>query len=287
MEIPEFLHISRALKVFAGTSAGDHQSQSHIRPTHRHVALRLVIEGGFFPEEITPRPPLSSERTNKGWSLKYTPEEETESEATVFGGIKTKKIDVVAAKPGVGPVLAVSVKGTLGAFRNFANRMEEAIGDSTNIHVMYPGLVYGFLALVRANMESEGFSANDIGIHSDGSISPQILRHYNVLMDMMGRKFIRNEYTRYESVGLALVHGGKRALGQVRPDFPPEDSGLRLEEFFPRLFRVYDLRFPLRAPALAKVRRAEWREDSPFFQLIRSVSTQSLSEAMGYEPRIS
>lgn len=44
---PEFLHIDEALRVFA--TAVVHQSQEHIRPMHRHVVLRLVLEGGLFP----------------------------------------------------------------------------------------------------------------------------------------------------------------------------------------------------------------------------------------------
>jgi len=89
------------------------------------VALRLVVEGGFWPDEITPHPPVKARKIREGWSLEYAPELETTSESTVFGGMKTKQIDVVVAKNGVGPVLAVSVKGTFRAYRNLVNRMEE------------------------------------------------------------------------------------------------------------------------------------------------------------------
>lgn len=46
-----------ALHTFA-TYAGATQSQQHIKPLHYYVACRLVLEGGFLPEEITPRPPF-------------------------------------------------------------------------------------------------------------------------------------------------------------------------------------------------------------------------------------
>ena len=203
----DFLRISEALRVFA--SATVHQSQAHIKPTHRHASTRLVIEGGFLPDEITPHPPIRAVHGSSGWSLEYAPEEETAGELTVFGGMKTKQIDVVVAKTGIGPVVAVSVKGTFRAYRNLVNRMEEAIGDSTNVHVMYPGLVYGFLSLLRANRETDGYSANDLRIAADNSVSPQIKRYYAALCEMTGRRFIRDDYTRYEAVALVVV--GKRS----------------------------------------------------------------------------
>ncbi len=285
--LPEYLNLRHALQVFAATRSGKHQSQAHIKPTHLHAAMRLVIEGGFFPTEITPRPPLEAVKQSGGWALAQAAEDTASGEATVFGGIKTKKLDVVAAKHGVGPVLAVSVKGTLGAFRNFANRMEEAIGDSTNIHVMYPGLVYGFLALVRANRQEEGFTGNDVAIYSDGSVSPQIIRHYGALSEMTGRTFVRNDFTRYEAVALALIEGRHGLEGEVNRDFPDPASGLALEAFFPRLLQVYDIRFPTRAPGLPAVRRMRWRRDSPVFERIREVTGEPLEAALGYEPRLS
>lgn len=37
------------------------QDQNHIQPLHWHIAARLVIEGGFRPEDVTPRPPFRAE----------------------------------------------------------------------------------------------------------------------------------------------------------------------------------------------------------------------------------
>lgn len=280
----EYVNITQALRVFAGAAA--HQSQEHIKPTHQYVALRLVIEGGFFPDEVTPHPPVRATRVREGWSLEYAPEVETASESTVFGGMKTKQIDVVVAKSGIGPVLAVSLKGTFRAYRNLVNRMEEAIGDSTNVHVMYPGMVYGFLSLIRANRASEGYSANDIGIGANSTVSPQIQRYMAALNEMTGRKFVRNDYTRYEAVGLILVENSDPLIGTVNPVFPPPDSLLRIEPFFSRLFKVYDLRYPLRAERMPAVRRAEWLDNSPLFQEIMTRYACTLDEALGYSARL-
>ncbi len=90
-------------------------------------AVRLVIEGGFHPDEIIPHPPLVVENKAGQSRLAFDLAAEREDEQTVLGGLKTKDIDVVVAKPGVGPVIAISVNGTGGALRNLTNRMEEAI----------------------------------------------------------------------------------------------------------------------------------------------------------------
>ena len=46
---------SEAFRHFA-TYEGRTQSQRHIKPLHWYVACRLVLEGGFRPSEIQPRP---------------------------------------------------------------------------------------------------------------------------------------------------------------------------------------------------------------------------------------
>ena len=38
---------------------GTTQSQQHIKPLHWYVACRLVLEGGFHPDEVKPRPPFT------------------------------------------------------------------------------------------------------------------------------------------------------------------------------------------------------------------------------------
>jgi hypothetical protein len=49
---------------------------------------------------------------------------------------------------------------------------------------------------------------------------------------MAGRRFVRNDYTRYESVGLALVENSGPLVGTVHAEFPPPESSLRVEPFF-------------------------------------------------------
>ena len=52
---------AQALAAFA-EFIGKTQSASHIKPLHWYVACRLVLEGGFSPDDITPRPPFRVQR---------------------------------------------------------------------------------------------------------------------------------------------------------------------------------------------------------------------------------
>jgi hypothetical protein len=97
---------------------------------------------------------------------------------------------VVVSLRGIGPVLAVSCKGTIGAYRNLTNRMEEAIGDCTNIHAAYPALVYGFVSLIKANMAPLAVG-NDIAIDSTGSVVTTIQRYHLALSNLSGRRWLR------------------------------------------------------------------------------------------------
>ena len=147
---------AEALAAFAEFT-GKTQSASHIKPLHWYVACRLVLEGGFDPADITPRPPFRVQRrSGTPPILHFDATVAGGGERTVLGGLKTKNVDVVVTRDGIGPVLAVSCKGVTGAFRNLTNRMEETIGECTNLHITYPALVLGYLVLLRANRIVEG-----------------------------------------------------------------------------------------------------------------------------------
>lgn len=252
-----------ALTAFVLNASG-HQSQGHIRPLHHYVACRLVVEGGFAPDDITPRPPFVVSTHNGRLILRHDPTAGGSGERTVLGGLKTKAVDVVVTKPGIGPVLAVSMKGTLGAFRNLTNRMEEAIGDCTNLHIAYPALVYGFFQVLRATRAKAGVEANDACILEDGTVSDMIRRYHDVLARLAGRDDLRDDSTKYEAVSLSLVDPDEPNLGAIRPDFPSADSQLAISGFFDKLYRAYDLRFVYAAPKLEPVTaRSVWDASSP------------------------
>ena len=235
-----------ALKLFAEFS-GRTQSARQIKPLHWYVACRLVLEGGFHPDDIVPRPPFTVTKRRNQFVLTQAPETGNKGERTVLGGLKTKNVDVVVTKEGLGPVLAVSCKGVTGAFRNLTNRMEETIGECTNLHITYPAMVLGYVVLLRANRLTEEaianvppegapparqLAANDIAIQRGGEPVESIIRFHSALRELSGRRGIRDDVSRYEAIAMALVDTSSASAGSVAANFPPPDSPLRLEQFF-------------------------------------------------------
>lgn len=273
---------AEALEAFASFT-GKTQSASHIKPLHWYVASRLVVEGGFDPDDVTPRPPFRVERRGgRAPSLHSDESLAGGGERTILGGLKTKNVDVVVTREGIGPVLAVSCKGVTGAFRNLTNRMEETIGECTNLHITYPALVLGYLVLLRANRHvdallegaaaAEGdprreLAANDIALAAGGEPVAGIMRFHNALRELVDRRGIRNDVSRYEAIGFCMVEMNPDSMGALLADYPDEHSPLRFERFFEALYLRYDERFVTSAPDLAsKTRRLTWAVDSPGLQ---------------------
>ena len=61
----ECLHMTDALSAFANATST--QDQGHIKPLHQHLAMRLVLEGGYLPDEVTPHPPLQAKLKGGKW----------------------------------------------------------------------------------------------------------------------------------------------------------------------------------------------------------------------------
>ena len=278
----QWISIREVLHHFA-TYSGATQSQQHIKPLHWYVACRLVLEGGFHPDDIMPRPPFDVITRNGKHFLHFDASKATGGERTILGGLKTKNVDVVVTKEGIGPVLAVSCKGMTGAFRNLTNRMEETIGECTNLHITYPARVFGYMFVIRANrlvvaiasgLAPETTSpvrqllANDIAVQEGGEPVESIFRFHSALRELTGRRGIRNDVSRYEAVALAMIETTGDQAGEVLPHFPPQDSSLRLEKFFQTLYRRYEERYLIGAPDLKSVtRRLEWAPESPVFDV--------------------
>lgn len=264
--VDRLIDLKTALTAFV--EARTVQSQEHIRPLHQHIAQRLVIEGGFDPDIITPRPPLVVDTRGTGRRqrhlLSFDASAAIPGEQTVLGGLKTKSVDVVVALPRIGPCLAISVKGTFNAFRNLTNRMEEAAGDCTNLHMSYPALVYGFVHVMRANRSEDVPNRNDVALLPDGTVVDVIQRYHDAMSRLTGRFDLRDDVSRYEAVALALVHPRGANVAEVINEYPLAESRLAFADFFSTLYQAYDLRFVFTAPALESVtRRREWSNDSP------------------------
>lgn len=276
-EPPELTDLETALRAFAFPSAIT-QSGEHIRKLHWYTACRLVIEGGFDPAAVLPRPPLVVEKRGKRYLLHHDPGAARGGERVVLGGLKTKNIDVTVALQGIGPVLAVSLKGTHNAFRNLTNRMEEAAGDCTNLHLSYPALVYGFWNLIRANEEEDEapdthfqlgddgrYRSNDWAITAGGSLAEGVARYAHALERLSGREDLRDHPSSYEACAITLVKcRGGRSHCRVHSVYPVVDDVLEFNRMFRDLYGSYDLRYVFQAPALARrTARHRWDPASP------------------------
>jgi len=259
----EWQTLNDALTAFVKNESG-HQGAGHIKPLHWYVASRLVLEGGFDPDDITPRPPFVVQRIGKRRVIEHDETRGEGDERTVLGGLKTKNIDVVVTKDGIGPVIAVSMKGTLKAFRNLTNRMEEAVGDCTNLHISYPALVYGFLHVLCANHEDDQIPTNDVVVLKTGHVAEPIRRYCELMSRLAGRNDIRDVTTKYEAVSICLVDPRDKSVGEIINERLSAVGLLDVDQFFSRLYDQYDQRFVYAAPLLAKVtRRHEWDSESP------------------------
>ena len=164
--------------------------------------------------------------------------------------------------------------------------MEETIGECTNLHITYPALALGYLVLIRANRTAETvleqigeatetgepareLAANDIAMSKGGEPIAGIMRFHNALRELLGRRGIRNDVSRYEAIGLGMVEMDASNRGELLDNYPVEESPLRIERFFDTLYLRYDERFVTSAPDLSTItRRLEWAVDSPAFELL-------------------
>ena len=284
--VPQDIFLENAARAFV--EATSTESAEHIKPLHRYLAMRFVIEGGFDPASIMPQPPLTGTIKDGRWQLSFESRGVKIREQVVLGALKSKRIDLVVAKDGIGPVVAVSVKGTSRAFRNLVNRTEEAIGDCANIHIMYPGLVYGFVHFLKAtDPGGKGLKPNDVSLDEVEGVVPAIKSYAKVLEGLTARRLVRNDYARYEAVGLAVLRtGGSKTQGPLVHTFPESGSPLNLGAFFSTLYQVYDLRYPYTYtdPSLKGLARIAWDPQSP--AILALGGAESLLQTLGYSARI-
>jgi len=247
--------LEHALLALCGSSKT--QSGLHIKLINGHCASRLVAEGGFAPEWMRPSPPLASKAgSNNQYELRYSKESENPAEQSVLGGMKYKNIDVTVVIPGIGPVLGISAKSTGTAFRNLTNRMEEAPGDCANIHMMYPGFVFGFLHFIKFAKATDVSKPNDASFDAQGKPLDSIIRYHNALSALTGRTSITDPPMRYESVALVVY----RCVGdkaEIWPGYPEPQSPLHYSKFFQRLYDIYDLRYAY-PDAIGRNHRKMW-----------------------------
>jgi hypothetical protein len=174
--------------------------------------------------------------------LSYSKTAENASEQSVLGGMKYKNVDITVVIPGIGPALGISAKSTGNAFRNLTNRMEDAPGDCANIHMKYPGFVFGFLHLIKFAKTTEVKHPNDASFNAEGKPLDSIVRYHNALSSLTGRTTITDPPMRYESIGL-LVYRCLEGKNEIWPHYPAPDSSIHYSRFFQKIYDIYDLRY--------------------------------------------
>ena len=233
-------------------------TRRHVSPVHAYCAARLILEGGFPPEWVLPRQPFASRKLiNAVCQLEMSAKPQEVSKHRVLGGFKDENVDVTVLVPGLGPVLGISTRRTANAFRNLAVRMEEALVGCTNVHLMYPGFVFGFLHLIRFGKASEVGNPQDASFDEHNHPLPAIRRYHEVLVALAGRNSITDPGMRYEAVGL-LVYRCAKSGAELWNDYPPKDSPVHFTNFFQRLYNLYDLRFGYPDPDGPNIRKG-WR----------------------------
>ena len=290
---PVLISLKEALTRFAFPNANV-QTSRHIIPLHWYVACRLVIEGGFHPDQIFPRPPITVKTRRGGLMLHHDPAAARPGERTILGGLKTKKLDVTVTIPTIGPVLAVSLKGTHNAFRNLTNRMEEAAGDCTNLHMAYPALVYAFWHVLRANeaddpapvahfqLEQGRYAVPDLAFQEGGEPTESIKRYRQALLRLSERDDLRDHPSRYEACSLTFV---KARGGPAECDVYTGHSDPKLDynRMFQRLYAIFDRRFVYTAATLrSRTKRQAWDRESPL--LTETITGRDAFAEM--EPRV-
>ncbi len=280
----QYLELGAALREFALSTAV--QAQEHIKPLHKYFAFRLVLEGGFPPSEVVPTPPLKYTTRGNRALLHVDESAETNTEQIVIGGLKSKQIDVVVIKDRIGPVMAISLKGTGKAFRNLTNRMEEAVGDCTNLHLRYPALVYGFFHVLKANREGQpGIERPDVSICADGSLSAGVVRYMTALQGLNGRSHWRDDPSAYERSAVLIVEPFGERAGGIYP-LPDASSPLGAGGFVESLLRSYDLRNPMVADGIPSAKRLYWSPNSPFLETLAQQNGGEIERLLGYQVRL-
>ena len=253
-----------------------------VNSLRRYVASRLVIEGGFDPDWIWPRPPITVDRARDGLLLSHDPDAANADRLTLPGGLKAAKPDVTVTIPTIGPVLALSLEGTesVAVTRDrvpeLTGGLERITGACVNLHMIYPALVYGFWHVLGASRVRDLVPAavpelvGDPGYHGDcartrtGERAAELRRYHDALARLSERGDIRDDPSRYEACAVTVVEqGAGPQKGIPNPDYPPPGSVLDYNRMFRRLYAVYDRRFVNSTAAPRRTERRVWHRDSP------------------------
>lgn len=157
-------------------------------------------------------------------------------ERQVGGGLRSVKADVSEISETHGLTLAVEIKPVhLAVGRAIWNRFGDVRTFAVNIHLKFPfAVVGGILTLPTTERVRSGDDADW------KSTTHLVSRAVSRFIRAGGRKTEGDAPHLLE--GIAVV-AFDRETGELEPDLPPVDSGLRWNEFIEKVAEAYDARF--------------------------------------------
>lgn len=246
-----------------------------------YVASRFVIEGGFDPNWVRPRPPITVGSDRDALLLSLDPDAARADRPTLPGALKAARPDVAVTIPAIGPVLALSMEVTESLavshdrVPEMTGALERIAGACVNLHMIYPALVYGFWHIL---VDPGDRAARN------GELAAEMRRYHDALARISEREDILEDPSRYEACALTLVEPGAWVRGNIpNRDYPPLGSLLDYNQMFQRLYAIYDRRFVDGTRALReRTERKHWHPDSPLL-----VETTYMGDLLAeVEPRV-
>lgn len=158
------------------------------------------------------------------------------AERTVGGGLRSVKADVSEITETDGLKLAVEIKPVhLAVGRAVWNRFGDIRTFAVNVHLKFPfAVVGGILTLPTTERAASG--SDDHWRATDHLVERVVGR----LIRAGGRRTEGDAGHLLEAIAVVVFD---RETGRIESDLPPDDSGLRWEEFIDTVAQTYEARF--------------------------------------------
>ncbi len=157
-------------------------------------------------------------------------------ERAVGGGLRTVQADLSEMTPQDGLTLAVELKPVhLAVGRAIWNRFGDIRTFAVNIHLKFPFAVIGGVMTVPT-MERRTSGSDELWKSTTSAIESAVKRFTRA----GGRRTEADAPHLLEGIAVVVFD---HLTGEIEPDMPPVDSGLRWEEFVRAIAEAYDARF--------------------------------------------
>ena len=192
----------------------------------------LLNQDGFTTDPIRSQRFIKKLHSYCVYELKRIglPEELIIKEFKIHGFKRQKNVDIAIVPKNVGPVMAIFIKSQSKSIaKNTHNELENLSGDVINVHQKYNSLVVGNLYLLPTE--------TIIGEKE----KPNIKKYIENFNRMNLRKNISNDFDKFEHTAFLIIDFTKNPPEIVK-DKPTKDSGLRIENFFDKIYKTFKQR---------------------------------------------